>query len=206
MAGRRLDHGAERAVAELARRHWGFCPNVVPHLVEQLGPVRALRWTVRASSTFDAAVRAHGPIRTHLACVAIAQIKGCSYTAHGHAYALELHHLRQHDRLFPVDADTMAGWAGLPRSELRGRLRDALMSAGLHVELMWVDRTLALAEGDQQPIDEDERRLAQLVTLLATLSAVGIVGGPEPDQAHDPINKDVRLKTRLAALRAARSS
>lgn len=206
MADRRLDHGAERVVEELARRHWGFCPNLVSHLVEQLGPVRAVRWTMRASATFDAIVRALGPIRTHLACVVIAQIKGCSYTTHGHAYAMELHYLRRHDQLFPVDADTMAGWAGLPRTELRGRLRDALMAAGLHVELLWVDRTLALADGGQQPIDEDERRLSQLVSIVTVLAAVGIVGGPEPDQAHDRINKDVRLKTRLAALRAARSS
>jgi len=206
MAGRRLHRGAVRVLEELAKRRWGFCPNVVPHLVGQLGPIRAVRWTLRAAGTFDAAVRALGPVRTHLACVAISQFNGCRYTTHGHAYALELHYLRQRERLFPADADTMADWAGLPRPELRGRLRDALMGAGLHVELMWVDRTLALAEGSQQPIDEDERRLAQLVTLFATLTAVGIVGGPEPDQAHDPINRDARLKTRLAALRAAKNS
>jgi hypothetical protein len=206
MAGRRLDRGAVRVLGELARRRWGFSPNIVPHLVEQLGPIRAVRWALRAAGTVDTAVRSLGAVRAHLVCVVISQFKGCQYTTHGHAYALELHYLRQHDRLFPTDADTMAGWAGLPRAELRGRLRDTLMAAGLHVELLWVDRTLALAEGGQQPIDEAERRLAQLVTLFGTLTAVSIVGGPEPDQAHDPINRDARLKTRLAALRSAKSS
>jgi hypothetical protein len=38
------------------------------------------------------------------------------------------------------------------------------------------------------------------------LNSVGIAGGPEIDEAHDTLNKDARLKTRLAALRAARRS
>jgi len=98
----------------------------------------------------------------------------------------------------------VAGWAGLPRNEVRSRLRDALMRADLHVELIWVDRALDLADGGQ-PIDDHEARIAHLVEVLDTLNAVGVAGRPPLDEAHDPLNRDTGLKTRLAELRAAQA-
>lgn len=202
MAGSRLDRIAVGILHHLGRRRWGFPPGIIGPLVRHLGPVKALSWTLRAAHRYDRAMRALGPLRTHLTCVAISLVNGCRYGAHGHAYALELHHLDLHAQLFPVPAATVAGWAGLPRNEVRSRLRDALMRADLHVEQIWVDRALDLADGGQ-PIDEQEARVAHLVGVLATLNAVGIAAHPSPDEAHDPLNKDTRLRTRLAALRSA---
>lgn len=203
MAASRLDDIAVRVLQQAARRRWGFPPGIMAPLVQQMGPLRAVRWVWRASRRYDRALRALGPLRTHLACVTISLFNGCRYCAYGHAYALELHHLDLNDRLFPVPAQTVASWAGLSRNEVRSRLRDALMQADLHVELIWVDRALDLADGGQ-PIDDQETRLAHLVGVLDTLNAAGIAGQPELDEAHDPLNKDTRLKTRLAALRASR--
>jgi hypothetical protein len=202
MAGSRLDSLAVRVLQQFARRRWGFPPSIMEPLVQQLGPVRAVRWVRRADYRYDRALRALGPLRTHLACVTISLLNGCRYCAYGHAYALELHHLDLHGRLFPEPAATVAGWAGLSRNEVRSRLRDALMQADLHVELIWVDRALDLADGGQ-PIDDQETRMAHLVGVFETLNAVGIAGQPELDEAHDPLNRDTRLKARLAALRAA---
>lgn len=202
MAGSRFDRTAVRLLQQFGRHRWGFSPGIMEPLVAHLGPVRALRWTLRATRRYDRAMRGLGPLRTHLACVAISLVNGCRYCAHGHAYALELHHLDRHDRLFPEPAATVAGWAGLPRNEVRSRLHDALMRADLHVEQIWVDRALDLADGGQ-PIDEQEARMAHLVGVLDMLNAVGIAGHPSLDEAHDPLNKDIRLKTRLAALRSA---
>jgi AhpD family alkylhydroperoxidase len=202
VAGSRLDRVAVRVLQQLGRRHWGFPPSIMRPLVRQLGPLRAVRWMWRAQRRYERTRRALGPLRTHLACVTISLLNGCRYCAHGHAYALELHHLDRTDRLFPQPATTVAQWAGLPRNELRARLRDALMSADMHVELIWVDRALDLADGGQ-PIDDQEARIAALVDVFDTLNAVGIAGQPPLEEAHDPLNKDVRLKTRLAALRAA---
>jgi hypothetical protein len=44
------------------------------------------------------------------------------------------------------------------------------------------------------------------VSVIETLNAVGIAGQPELDEAHDPLNKDARLKTKLATMRAAKGS
>jgi hypothetical protein len=203
MAGSRLDSVAVTVLQQSACRRWGFPPGIMAPLVQQLGPLRAVGWACRAARRYDRALRALGPLRTHLACVTISLFNGFRYCAYGHAYALELHHLDLHDRLFPEPAATVAGWAGLSRNELRSRLRDALMQADLHVELIWVDRALDLADGGR-PIDDQEARIAHLVGVFETLGAVGLAGQPELDEAHDPLNKDTRLKTRLAALRAAR--
>jgi hypothetical protein len=205
MAGRPLDRVAVRLLEAITRQHWGFAPAILPHLVEQLGPVRAARWMRRNGRRYRRIVHEFGPMRTHLACATISMLNGCRYSAHAHAYALELHHLRKHDRLFPVDTATMTAWTGMPRTELRSRLSDALVQADLPVELIFVDRVLDLADGGR-PIDGQEVLLAHLVSIMETLNAVGIAGGPEPDEAHDTLNKDARLKTKLATLRAAKRS
>jgi alkylhydroperoxidase family enzyme len=201
MSGRGLERVAVRLLEAFTRQHWGYPAKIVPYLVAELGPVRAVRWVLRTRRHHERAVRTLGPLRTHLACATISMLNGCRYCTHGHALAVELHHLHKSDRLFPVDAATMTGWTGLPRAELRSKLRDALMRADLHLELIWVDRALGLADGGR-PIDAEEARVAQLVSIMQTLNAVSIAGDPELDGAHDPLNKDARLKTRLATMRA----
>jgi hypothetical protein len=202
MAGSRLDRTAVRLLEAITHRYWGFAPKILPHLVEQLGPVQAARWMRRNTRRYKRIAHEFGALRTHLACAAISMLNGDRYCTHAHAYALELHHLRKHDRLFPVDTDTMTAWTGMPRNELRARLQDALVQADLPIEMIFVDRVLDLADGGR-PIDGEEVRLAQLVSIMATLNAVGIAGAPEIDEAHDPLNKDARLKTRLATMRGA---
>lgn len=206
MAGGPLDRAAVWSMGRAAERRWGFRPTIQPHLIAHLGALKGLRWDRRHLARCLAVSRALGPIRTHLACVTISQLNGCRYTARGHGYALELHYLHEHDKLLPVDADTLADWAGLPRPELRSKLAAALLSAGLHVELMWVDRTIALVEGSQRPIDADELRLSHLITQFAVLNRVGVGAQPEFDEAHDAINRNEELKARLATLRAAANS
>jgi alkylhydroperoxidase family enzyme len=205
MARRRLDRVAVRLLEAITRQRWGFPAAILSPLVAELGPIRALRWMDRNRRLYQRAIRTLGPLRTHLVCATISMLNGCRYCAHGHAYAVELYHLRDNDRLFPVDADTMTEWAGLPRTELRSRLRDTLMQADLHLELIWVDRALGLADGGR-PIDGEETRIAHLVAIMETLNAASIASDPALDEAHDPINKDARLKTKLAALRAAHRS
>jgi hypothetical protein len=89
---------------------------------------------------------------------------------------LELIYLRDRGVLFPVDADTLADWRDPSPAELRDRLRDVPQQAGLHREVLWVDRTLALATRNHRPMDSDEARLAHLVRMFGMLNAIGIAG------------------------------
>jgi hypothetical protein len=132
----------------------------------------------------------------------ISMYDGCRYNAYGHAYAAELIYFRERGRLLPIDPMTLSEWIDLHPGELRDRLCGLLQHADLHVEVIWIDRTLALASGEQEAVDQDEARIAHLVRMFSVLDAAALAGRIEPDEAHDPINKDTALKARHAALRS----
>lgn len=202
MADRGLDRLAVSLLEGIGRRLWGFPPRLMPFIVEQLGAARAVWWFATNMPRYERTVRALGPLRTHLACVAVSLHNGCPYCAYGHAYAADLVHLRDHGKVLPVDAATISGWVGLEPIELRERLHELLQEAHLHVEVLWIDRTLAMAAGEQGPTDRDEARIAHLVRMFRVLNTVGITGRVPPDEAHDPLNKEIPLKERHAVLRA----
>jgi hypothetical protein len=180
---------------------WGFSPLFTAGVVDELGPFGALTWFAWHMPRYQRTLRALGPLRTHIACTVISLDNGGRYCSFGHAYAVELVYLKQRGRLFPVDARTMCRWTELPPAALRAQLFDVLQRAALHAEVLWMDRTLALARGEQRAMDWQEARIEHLVHMFTLLNAVGIAGRIEPDEAHDRLNKDRALKARNAALR-----
>lgn len=199
MGGSRL---AVRVLQRACRALWGFPPAIVPLIVARFGAAGALRWFLVNMPRFLLTMRALGPVRVHLACVVVSLRNGCLYCAHGHIYALELLHLRDRGRLFPIDARKLESWSGLEDRALRQRLHAVLAEAGLHVEALWADRILAIATGTP-PIDADEARLAHVVGMVEIMNTIANEGGAGTDEAHDPVNKNVAVKRRHAALRAA---
>jgi hypothetical protein len=196
-----LDRLVIRMLQCACHRMWGFSPRMVPFMVARMGALRAALWFGRNMTRYLTTLRLLGPVRTHLACLTISLRNGCTYCSFGHAYALELHHLRDRDRLFPVSADEIAGWTDLDPRGLAVRLRTVLQQAGLHVEALWVDRTLDLMTG-VRPIDAAEARIAHLVGMVGTINGVAIESSIVPDEAHSSINKDGALKARYTTLRA----
>ena len=203
MAERGLDRFAVRVLERLGQQLWGFPPRLMAPIVGQLGALRALAWFVRNMPRYERTVRTLGPLRTHLACTLISLYNGCRYCSFGHLYAVELIYLEQHSTLFPLDARSVPEWIGLHPTDLRRRMVDVLQQAELHSEVLWVDATLALASGAQRPVDAQEARIAHLVSMFRVLNDVGIANNVEPDEAHDPLNKNVRLKSRHHELRGA---
>jgi hypothetical protein len=196
-----LDALAVRLLDGACRAMWGFSPSIVPVMVAARGPLGALRWFGVNMPRFLTSMRVLGPVRAHLAVVVVSLRNDCLYCAHGHVYALELIHLRNHGRLFPLDRDSLSDWLGLDDRTLRRRLHAVLAEAGLHVEALWADRVLGLASGNQHPVDAAEARLAHIVRMVESMNAVSAAAGPALDEAHDPVNKDVAVKARHAALR-----
>jgi hypothetical protein len=203
MAERGLDRFAARALERIGRQLWGFPPRLMAPIVAQLGALPALAWFVRNMPRYERTLRVLGPLRTHLACTLISLYNGCRYCSYGHLYAVELIYLEQRRELFPLDARSVTEWIGLSPAELRNRIVDVLQQADLHGEARWVDTTLALASGSQRAVDALEARVAHLVAMFRTLSDVGIAAEVEPDEAHDPLNKDAGLKARHDELRGA---
>jgi alkylhydroperoxidase family enzyme len=203
MVERVLDRVAVRILERLGQQLWGFPPRMMGPFVHQLGAVRALAWFVRNMPRYERTLRVLGPLRTHMACLIVSLKNGCRYCSFGHAYAVELIYLKERGTLFPLDAHAVSDWIGLEPAELRQRMVDVLQRADLHGEVLWVDRTLALAGDSHGAADANEARIAHLVAMFAVLNAVGTAAGIEPDEAHDPLNKDRGLKARNRALRRA---
>jgi hypothetical protein len=203
MAERGLDLFAVRVLEKIGKQLWGFPPRLMGPIVSQLGATRALGWFVRNMPRYERTLRTLGPLRTHLVCTLISLHNGCRYCSFGHLYAVELIYLDQRGRLFPLDARSVSDWIGLSPPELRRRMVEVLQQADLHGEALWVDSALALAGGTQRPVDAQEARIAHLASMFRVLNDVGIAGRVEPDEAHDPLNKNARLKERHRALRAA---
>lgn len=187
----------------ICRLLWGFPPRMIPFIIKRMGTVRGLWWFIANMPRYLATLHVLGPIRAHLACVVISLHNGCIYCAYGHTYAIELLYFRDRGRLFPLDSEMLAGWLHLEPRQLAAQLRRVLQDAGLHVEALWVDRTLALATGDLAPVDRAEARLAHLVRMVGAMNEIAIAYGVKPDQAHDTINKSWALKEHHAALRAS---
>ncbi len=199
MIGKRL---AVRGLEALCRMMWGFPPTIITLIVDHMGPLRALGWFAGHMPRYLASRVVLGPVRVHLACIIVSLRNGCAYCAHGHVYALELLYLRQHGRLFPLDAKALDQWYGLDDRTLRKRLRTVLATAGLHTEVVWVDRLVALADGALAPVDAAEARLAHVMRMADIASRIATARNAVPDEAHDPVNKDVAVKARHAALRS----
>lgn len=203
MAERGLDRFAVRVLEGLGKQLWGFPPRLMGPIVSQLGATQALGWFLRNMPRYERTLRSLGPLRTHLVCALISLRNGCRYCSFGHLYAVELIYLDQRGRLFPVDARSVSEWVDLNPHELRRRIVQVLQQADLHGEVLWVDSALALAGGTQRPVDAQEARISHLASMFRVLNDVGIEGRVEPDEAHDPLNKDVGLKERHRALRAS---
>jgi AhpD family alkylhydroperoxidase len=204
MTQSRLERLVTGAIWTMCRALWGFSPRMIPHVVHAMGPARATVWFAANFPRYLLTLRVLGPTRFHLACLAISLHNNCTYCAFGHAYALELVHLRDRDRLFPLDAGTLAGWLDLEPRELQRRLHQVLQEAGLHVEALWVDRTLALAAGAQHPVDAAEARIAHLVRMVGTINRIAVANCVEPGEAQNPVNKDTAVKARYAELHGTR--
>lgn len=198
MTQTRTERFATWVLESVGTRLWGFAPNLMPYIVARLGPWGALRWFAANMPQYERTLAALGPIPTHLLALEISIFNGCPYCIHGHASAFELHYLRTHDRLFPLDEAALVALAERAPDALRAALVDALEQAGLAAEVPRYDAVRAAWEGD-----ETDPQLAHLVSMFAVLNACGVEGRVPPDEAHDPVNKDHALRARYRALRAA---
>jgi hypothetical protein len=189
----------------LGTRLWGFAPRLMATIVGELGPLQALGWFLRNMPRYERTLAAFGGVRTHLVCFYISLLRGCPYCTLGHARAFELLFLKERGELFPLDEEAILALQRLDAGAIRQRLGEALTKASLPDELGLLDRAKAVMDGRVADLRGDDARLDHLVKMFAVLNSCGIKGAVVPDEAHDPINKDVALKQRYAALRAGAS-
>ena len=173
---------------------WGFRPNLMQHIVEQHGAGASLAWFVKNMPTYENTLKQWGGIRTHLLTAGISVLNGCPYCTYGHAYALQLHHFKNTDSLMPSDENEIVSWHTLPENEAIDKFRQLIKDAGLSNELPIFERMLLFRQGVEQPASKEDKQIAHLLAMFSFLNSCGIKGKTNPDQAHDPINKDTSLR------------
>jgi hypothetical protein len=199
--GNVLDRTATTILERIGERLWGFRPRLMRQIVDDRGAAGSLTWFVANMPGYERTLAAEGAVRTHLWCVAISIENGCAYCTYGHGLALELAFLRDHDRVFVLDERELVALIAKDRADRRTSLLAAIAASGMEREIEPLERLWGLQRGDA-PVNRLDRRMAHLVKMFSVLNTCGRDGCVSPDEAHDPLNKDLSLNERYRALRA----
>lgn len=184
----------------LGEHLWGFKPALMSAFVQQRGALRSVVWFLRHQPKYERILEEWGPLRTHFLVATISALNGCPYCTYGHAYALGLHYLRQHDERFPLSEAQFVALYHLRPEESQLQLTEALHSARLSGEVFYLQRVLELRQTRSLATTATDADLLHLITMFAALNRCGIACALQPDQAHDPINRNRALRDRYAAL------
>ncbi len=186
---------------------WGFDPLLMQDIVAQHGAIKPLFWLARNMPKYEKTLREWGPIRTHIVGGAISTINSCPYCVHGHMYSFQLHYLDIYKKTFPVNEKAMTDFCYLEDIDvIASAWRETLLVGGLEEEVPFVERAVALIKGAKPTKDKTDRITVHLIKMFEFLNACGVNGNTPPDEAHDPINKDMALKARYAQMRKEEAS
>ena len=184
---------------------WGFKPGWIAVCVRHKGAFGALFWFARMMPGYERILETWGPIRTHLLTTAISVLNGCWYCTQGHAYALQLHYLRQTDRLFPLTEREMFQLHELSEDAALAEFEQGLDRAGLGGEIFVLRRMVELKRNRRLAVSRGDRDLLHLLDMFGTLNLCSPASPPKTKQAHDPINKNRAIHNRYAALRSSQT-
>ena len=195
---------------KLGQHLWGFKPRLMAHLVNKKGSATSLSWFARNMPAYQRILKTWGPTRTHLVSMTTSLINGCPYSTFGHAYSVQLHYLKNTGKLFPLSDEAILSMTTLPRDQIIEQLCTALRAADLQEEIPIVCRTNELMPNANiagNPVNSNpyDKNILKLVSMFAELDSFGVVNTVEPDEAHDPINKNAELKVRYEQLRGSAS-
>src|ERR1041384_7226615 len=163
---------AAGVLAFIARQLWGFSPNLMPAIAEQLGGPAALAWFVRNMPRYESTLKTFGPLKTHLVCCGISLKSGCGYCVYGHCFALALHVFKKDDTLFPIDEAELASLCSRSLDERRAVYTDAARAIG--AGLAPVEGGRGIQDGAAAGDSDDDKRLAHLVAMFSVLNACGV--------------------------------
>jgi len=195
-----LDRLATRVLERIGLQLWGFRPRLMSFIVKDRGASSALAWFVTNMPRYETTLAREGAWRTHLWCTAISLENGCAYCTYGHAFALELVHLRDTGEPFAIKEDEFVALVNAEPAERRTAMKSAVINSGIDPRRTALDTLYKILDG-ATPENRTERRMTHLISMFAVLNMCGRTGCVRPDEAHDPINKDQALKLRYQALR-----
>lgn len=196
------DKAATRILETVSGSLWDLKANLMSDIVDQHGAGRSLAWFAANMPKYEKILKVWGPLRTHYLASAISIINGCGYCTYGHAYAFNLHFFEQRNELFPLSEEDLRDAKALGAQEAEALLAGALVDGDMADEVEWLTRTVGIMES-RTASDADDERLLHLVEMFAWLNSCGVKGDTEPDEAHDPINKNGDLRRRYHEARSS---
>ena len=192
--------GAAKVLEGIGRTLWGFNPRLMPHIAADFGAGQSLLWFASNMPEYERILSALGPRRTHLLTTTTSLINGCRYCAYGHGYAYQLHYFEETGELFPVDENSLLDLIGTP--DVLASMQGWMAEHGSTEEQHALVR-LAEIRGGAEASTPLDRQVAHLDSMMNRLNACGIKGEVDPDEAHDPINRNDALRARYHAARSA---
>jgi hypothetical protein len=192
----------QRLFTIVSRRMWGVGALILPQLVEQFGPVEAVRWFARNLPPYERAIKDLGGMRTNFICCAASLFNGCAYCTYACAYAFELYYFKEKDRLFPLDDQQFLSLIQLTDGQAHEELDLALDEAGLPEEKEILRRIYAIKLEGAAP-GPDDGFLVHAIQMFDDLNFCSLDGQLSVDEAHDRINREDDLKERYAKARLA---
>ena len=109
--------------------------------------------------------------------------------------------VRDHGRVFALDEQSFVALVGADRDERRTALVAAMIASWIEGEAGAVERLWRLQDS-AGVVSTTDRRMHRLLKMFMVLNTCVRDGCVAPDEAHDPLNKDVVLKERYRVLRA----
>ncbi len=188
-------------VETICQKRWGFKPTLMPHFVEQLGSVGAVVWVARHMPKYEKIARKWGPLRTNMMASVISVLNRCHYCSTGHTLAFQLHYLKIHGSLFPLDEADIFNLGNGSDDYVLETLIDYLKGANLASEVPYLERLFTLRATPSLVEGSDDSAILLLLAMFAKLNECALRSEPELDGVHDPINLDTELIKRYENLR-----
>jgi hypothetical protein len=182
-------------------KKWGLRAVLMPVIVRQLGPFAALRWASKNIPKYEKAAEEMGMMRGNLAFTLASLLNGCAYCVYAHGCAFELYYFQKYDKLFPLSDHELLNLIPLTDDDVKGRLEQALIDAGIGEEVALFHRLFALKFEGAEPQTAEDHHLVHAIGMYDFLNYCAISSQSALDDIHDKINRDEALKIRYAEAR-----
>lgn len=201
MMRRAADRFATWFLRQYPLQRWGLRLVISPYIVQNLGPMPAIRWALINGPRADRLRRELGSMGANFVLAVASLLNGCSYCLYAHARAFELYYFDKHGKLFPLDQHELLSLIPLTDEASRTRLENALQEAGLEDETATFRRLYALKLEAAKPENDRDRIFLEAIEMYDMLNFCANADQLELDDAHDEINKNQELKARYAEAR-----
>jgi len=183
---------AKFIITKVINNLWGFTPSLMMELIERKGGMGSLFFVMKNMTHYESISKKMGPIPINILTTNISILNGCPYCIYGHALAFNLYYFEKYNELFKWDEKDFEKMARLSEEEKITNILSIYQEKRINHLLPHFETQLKLRAG-AKPKNQEEKNIKFINTLYDYLNACGIESNLDPDEAHDPRNKNKAL-------------